>query len=423
MITRQVDRRCVLGARDRVDGRMGRVVKLARAAVIGGGIIGMATARELARRTDAAVTVLEKEPDIAGHQTGHNSGVVHAGLYYQPGSLKARLCRRGTGLLREFAEQAGIAYDECGKLVVARTEDERPGLADIFARSISNGVPDVRMVDAGELRKIEPEVSGVAGIHSPHTAIIDYVAVCRALADDLKLAGGTIMTGNQVSAITDAGSTVRVTATGLTEEYDLVIGCAGLQSDRLARLAGDVSEPRIVPFFGDYYLLRPQRRSLIKGLVYPVPDPRYPFLGIHLTKRYDGEVMVGPNAFLSAARESYARVGVSPRDVASAVSYPGLWRFAAGNARTAVQEARRAFTRSAFIAEARTYVPALRTDDVIRGPRGIRAQAMDRSGHLIDDFVITGSGRMIFLRNAPSPGATSSLAIAEYVVDQALERL
>jgi len=398
-------------------------VKLARAAVIGGGIIGMATARELAHRTDAAVTVLEKEPDIGGHQTGHNSGVVHAGLYYQPGSLKARLCRRGTGLLREFADQAGIAYEECGKLVVARTEAEQPKLADIFQRSLSNGVPDVRMVDGAELCEIEPAVSGVAGIHSPHTAIIDYVAVCRALAADLKLAGGTIMTSNQVTAIHNSGSTVQISATELTEEFDLVISCAGLQSDRLARLAGDGPDPRIVPYFGDYYLLRPERRSLIKGLVYPVPDPRYPFLGIHLTKRYDGQVMVGPNAFLSGARESYSRTGISPRDVASAVSYPGLWRFAAGNIRTALQEARRAFTRSAFIAEARTYVPALRTDDVIRGPRGIRAQAMDRSGHLIDDFVITGSGRMIFLRNAPSPGATSSLAIGEYVVDQALDRL
>ena len=396
---------------------------LARAAVIGGGIIGIATARELARRTDAEITVLEKEHDLAGHQTGHNSGVVHAGLYYQPGSLKAQLCRRGGGLLRDFAAQAGIAYDECGKLVVARTEAERPKLADIFERSVRNGVPDVRMVDAGELREIEPAVTGVAGIYSPHTAIIDYVAVCRALAAELENAGGRIRTGSRVTAIHDSGSGVRVTADGNTEEYDLVIACAGLQSDRLARLAGDGAEPRIVPFFGDYYLLRPERRSLINGLVYPVPDPRYPFLGIHLTKRYDGEVMVGPNAFLSAARESYSRVGVSARDAVSAVSYPGLWRFAAGNAGTAVQEARRAFTRSAFIAEARTYVPSLTTGDVVAGPRGIRAQAMDRSGHLIDDFVITGSDRMIFVRNAPSPGATSSLAIAEHVVDQALERI
>lgn len=402
-------------------------MKLARAAVIGGGIIGMATARELGRRTTAQVTVLEKEPDIAGHQTGHNSGVVHAGLYYQPGSLKARLCRRGTGLLQEFARRAGISYDECGKLVVARTEDERPRLQAIFERSLANGVPDVRLVDAEELTAIEPQVRGVAGIHSPHTAIIDYVAVTRALAAEVRDAGGEIRTGHAAISIERSGRGVRVTTDAgkeqVTDEYDLVISCAGLQSDRLARQAGDEPDPRIVPFFGDYYLLRPERRSLINGLVYPVPDPRYPFLGIHLTRRYDGEVMIGPNAFLSPARESYRRWGISVRDLASAVSYPGLWRFAAGNAGTALHEAARAFTRSAFIAEARTYVPALQTTDVIKGPRGVRAQAMDRSGRLIDDFVITGNDRMIFVRNAPSPGATSSLAIAEYVVGQALERV
>ncbi|WP_230208180.1 L-2-hydroxyglutarate oxidase [Microlunatus sp. Gsoil 973] len=398
-------------------------VKLERVAVVGGGIIGMATARELANRTDAEVTVLEKEPDIGGHQTGHNSGVVHAGLYYQPGSLKARLCRRGTELLQTFAEQAGISYDACGKLVVARTEQERPRLEAIFERSVRNGVPDVSIVDADELTAIEPEVSGVAGIHSPHTAIIDYVAVCRALAADLQRSGGRIRTGAEVTGIARTGDGVRLTTGGETEAYDLVVGCAGLQSDRLARQAGDQTDPRIVPFFGDYYLLRPERRSLVRGLVYPVPDPRYPFLGIHLTKRHDGEVMVGPNAFLAASRESYRRTAISPRDLVSAATYPGLWRFAAGNARTAIKEARRAFTRSAFIAEAQTYVPALTAADVIRGLRGIRAQAMDRTGSLIDDFVITGHGRMIFLRNAPSPGATSSLAIAEYVVDQALERV
>ena len=398
-------------------------VKLDRVAVVGAGIIGMTTARELSRRTDARVTVLEKEPDIAGHQTGHNSGVVHAGLYYQPGSLKARLCRRGTGLLQTFAAENQIAYDECGKLVVARSEEERPRLQAIFERSVRNGVPDVRMVDAEQLAAIEPEVAGVAGIHSPHTAIIDYVAVCRALAADLERSGGRIRTGAEVTKITETAGEVVVSTDDVTEAYDLVVGCAGLQSDRLARRAGDQADPRIVPFFGDYYLLKPDRRSLVKGLVYPVPDPRYPFLGIHLTKRYDGEVMVGPNAFLAASRESYRRTAVSVPDLLSAASYPGLWRFAAGNLRPALGEARRAFTRAAFIAEARTYVPALTAADVIKGPRGIRAQAMDRSGGLIDDFVITGHGRMIFLRNAPSPGATSSLAIAEHVVDQVLDRV
>lgn len=403
-------------------------MKLVRAAVIGGGIIGVATARELGRRTDARVTVLEKEADLAGHQTGHNSGVVHAGLYYQPGSLKARLCRRGTGLLQGFADHAGIAYDECGKLVVARTEAERPRLQAIFERSLANGVPDVRLVDADELRRIEPAVTGVAGIHSPHTAIIDYVAVTRALAADVRNDGGEILTGHEVTGLDRSARGVRVTAAtadhaDVTQEYDLVISCAGLQSDRLARRGGDEPDPRIVPFFGDYYLLRPERRSMINGLVYPVPDPRYPFLGIHLTRRYDGEVMIGPNAFLSPARESYRRWSISVRDLASAAAYPGLWRFALGNAGTAFQEAVRAFTRSAFIAEARTYVPALRTADVIKGPRGVRAQAMDRSGRLLDDFVITGNDRMIFVRNAPSPGATSCLAIAEYVVSQALDRI
>jgi L-2-hydroxyglutarate oxidase LhgO len=397
-------------------------VTTVRAAVVGGGIIGLATARELARRLDAEVTVLEKEDRLAAHQTGHNSGVVHAGLYYQPGSLKARLCRRGVELLADFAGRAGIAYDECGKVVVARTEAELPGLRAIYQRAVSNGVPDVSMIGTTELTELEPHVNGVAGIHSPHTAIIDFVAVARAFADDLVRAGGRIRTGYRVTDLRQTGSTVAVSGAGDTEEYDLVISCAGLQSDRLARRAGDGVEPKIIPFFGDYYLLRPERRSLINGLVYPVPDPRYPFLGIHLTKRYDGEVMVGPNAFLSLARESYRRTGISAKDIASSIGFPGFWRFARTNIGTAAQEARRAFTKSAFMAEAQTYLPELRPSDVVWGPRGVRAQAMDRSGALIDDFVITGSGRLVHVRNAPSPGATSSLAIAEYVVGEALDR-
>lgn len=400
-----------------------------RAAVVGGGIIGAATARRLAL-LDAHVTLFEKEPTLAAHQTGHNSGVVHAGLYYPPGSLKARLCRRGVDLLTDFVAEKGLPYDECGKLVVALDASELSRLDAIEARATANGVPGLRRLGAEAIRSIEPHAVGIAALHSPRTAIIDYTAVTHALAEDVGAAGGVVRTGTTVTGLRTRGDAVVVDTDTDTdsrshdsESFDLVVTCAGLQSDRLARRAGDRADPRIVPFLGDYHLLKPELSRKVRGLIYPVPDPRYPFLGVHLTKRIDGRIMVGPNAFLSPARELYTRWGWSWRDLREAVGFPGFWRFAAHNVPAATRELRTAVSTRRFAAEAAKYVPGLTARDLLPGPRGVRAQAMTADGSLEDDFVISGHGRIVHLRNAPSPGATSSLAIAEYLVDSALERL
>jgi (S)-2-hydroxyglutarate dehydrogenase len=395
-----------------------------RVAVVGGGIIGAAVARRLLEmRPGARVTVLEKEAELAQHQTSHNSGVVHAGLYYTPGSLKARLCRRGVGLLRDYCRDRGLPYDECGKVLVALDETERTRLEDITRRAVANGVPGVRTLDSAQLRRVEPHVRGIAGLHSPETAIADFAAVTRALADDVLAGGGSVRTSFEVTGLRERGGEALVEgADGSQEAYDLVVLCAGLQSDRVAALAGHGPDPRIVPFRGEYHLLRPHRRHLVRGLVYPVPDPRFPFLGVHLTRRVDGEVMVGPNAVLALAREGYGWKDVSARDLRDAVAWPGFRRFAGTHWRTGVTETLGSLSRRRFVAAARRYVPELETDDVVPGPRGVRAQALGHDGALLDDFRITRHGAVLSVRNAPSPAATSSLAIAEHVVDLALGR-
>lgn len=393
-----------------------------RTAVVGGGIIGAATARRLTE-CGATVTLFEKERDLAAHQTGHNSGVVHAGLYYTPGSLKARLCRRGVDLLRDYTAERNLPYEECGKIVVALDDSELGRLDAIGARATENGVPGIRRIGPGEIEAIEPRARGIAALHSPHTAIVDYVAITTALAGDVVAAGGTVRTGTEVTELSPRGDEVLVgTETG-SDAFDLVITCAGLQSDRLARGAGDAANPRIVPFLGDYFLLRPELSTTVRGLIYPVPDPRYPFLGVHLTKRIDGSIMLGPNAFLAPGREAYDRRSGSARDLWDALAFPGFARFAVRNLPAALRELRTAVSTREFVTEAAKYVPGLTVADVERGPRGIRAQAMNPDGSLEDDFVVTGHGRLVHLRNAPSPGATSSMAIAEYLVDAALERV
>ena len=394
-----------------------------RFAVVGGGIVGTAVARRLLQtRPDATVTLLEKEPVLAQHQTSHNSGVVHAGLYYTPGSLKARLCRRGVGLLRAYCHDKGLPYQECGKVLVALDDHERGRLDAIMQRAVANGVPGVRMLDPTQLRKVEPHVRGVGGMHSPETAITDFAAVTRAMADDLVAAGGAVRTSFEVTHLRERGGQAVVTAgNGHEDAYDLVVLCAGLQSDRVAALAGHEADPRIVPFRGEYYLLRRHRLDLVRGLVYPVPDPRYPFLGVHLTRRVDGDVMVGPNAVLALAREGYGWSRVSPRDLREALTWPGFRRFARQHWRTGVHETFGSLSRRRFVAAARRYVPELDVTDVVPGPRGVRAQALGRDGTLLDDFRITRRGPVLSVRNAPSPAATSSMAIAEYVVDLALD--
>lgn len=393
-------------------------------AVVGGGILGVATARRILQlQPDADVTVLEKEPELATHQTGHNSGVVHAGLYYTPGSLKARLCRRGVGLLQEFCATHELIYDECGKVLVALDEVEQSRLADIKDRASANGVPDVREISAAELAEIEPHVTGVAGLHSPHTAIVDYAAVTRAMAQEVAAAGGSVRTSFEVTGIREDGrQSVLTSDDGQDVRADHVVLCTGLQADRVAALAGDEPDPRIVPFRGEYYLLRPERRDLVRGLIYPVPDPRYPFLGVHLTPRVDGEVMVGPNAVLALAREGYGWSQLSPADLRDTLAWPGFRRFAAQHWRTGVMEMLGSLSKQRFVSAARRYVPELTSADVVPGPNGVRAQALGADGALVDDFRITHHGSVLSVRNAPSPAATSSMAIAEHIVDILLDR-
>jgi len=392
-----------------------------RIGVIGAGIIGLAVARRLGElRKGAAITVLEKEPDIALHQTGRNSGVVHAGIYYAPGSLKARLCRRGADLLRAYCGERGIPVVQCGKLVVAVDEREVERLKELERRSRANEVPGVRWLNGSELRDVEPHVSGVAGLHSPGTAVTDYRAVARSLREDVETLGGSVRLGSEVTDIQVRGRTVRVTAGSGELEFDRLVVCAGLQSDRVARLAGDTHEPTIVPFRGEYYRLAPEREQLIRGLVYPVPDPAYPFLGVHFTRRVDGGIDVGPNAVLALAREGYSRSDFRLRDALETVRCRGFRRLARRHWRMGLHEVRLSMRRSAFATEARRYVRDLRDSDLIRGHAGVRAQALDPDGSLVDDFRIGRIGPVTAVRNAPSPGATSSLAIAEHVAEIAL---
>ena len=399
-----------------------------RYAVVGGGIIGTAVARRLLElRPEAQVTLLEKEDRLAAHQTGRNSGVVHAGLYYQPGSLKALLCRRGVGLLKDFCAEKGIAYDEIGKVLVALDAAEEQRLDGIAERARANGVPGIRIIDRAELQELEPHVTGVAGLHSPTTAIVDYPAVTRALAADAEARGAAIRTGFTVGGLRHTTGTlgeqvVVREASGEEIVVDEVILCAGLQVDRLAELAGDAHSPRIVPFRGEYYALVPEKRALVNGLVYPVPDPRYPFLGVHLTPRVDGEVLVGPNAVLAMAREGYRRRDVSPRELAEIVRYAGFRKFARQHWRTGIAELRGSLSKRAFTAAAQRYVPELTTADLVPATAGIRAQALETDGSLVDDFRISRTGAVVAVRNAPSPAATSSLAIAQHIVDTLLGR-
>ncbi|MDD9206376.1 L-2-hydroxyglutarate oxidase [Georgenia sp. 10Sc9-8] len=413
-----------------------------RYAVVGGGILGVAVAHRLLElHPEATVSVLEKEHALARHQTGHNSGVVHAGLYYAPGSLKARLCRQGVGLLKDFCTERELPYRQIGKVLVARDDAESVRLDGIADRAHANGVPGVRRLDAAGLRELEPHVRGVAALHSPTTAIVDYPAITRRLAALVIEAGGQVRTATEVVGLheTATGVLVRTRAGGADprcddgwldgapaddgpagvdgEEFDVVVLCAGLHVDRLARRAGADAAPRIVPFRGEYLALRPGRRDLVNGLVYPVPDPRYPFLGVHLTPRVDGEVLIGPNAVLALAREGYGWRTVVPREVLETLTWPGFAPFARQHWRTGLTETVGSLSRSRFVAAARRYVPELTTADVVPGPRGVRAQAMDRDGSLVDDFRIDRRGRVVALRNAPSPAATSSLAIARHLVD------
>jgi L-2-hydroxyglutarate oxidase LhgO len=377
----------------------------------------LATARELQRRhPDAAVTVVDKETAVASHQTSHNSGVVHAGIYYVPGSLKATLCTRGRRLLQDFCLSRDIPYQECGKVVVARSDVEVPALREIEKRATANQVPGLRWLSSTELRDIEPHAAGVAGLHSPRTAIVDFTAVAAAMAADVE-----VRLGFEVTAIRSSGAEVVLTGPAGEVPADRVVVCAGLQADRVARLAGDTAGPAIVAFRGEYWRLIPTRTHLVRGLIYPVPDPAYPFLGVHFTRRVGGAVDLGPNAVLALAREGYRRRDVQWDDLRQTLAWPGFRRMAGRHWRAGLRELYGSLSKRAFIAEARKLVPEVTEADVVAAPAGVRAQAVDADGSLVDDFRIGWAGdhgRILTVRNAPSPGATSSLAIAEYLVDQ-----
>ncbi len=391
-------------------------------AVIGGGIIGLAVARSLAESSEHRdVAVLEKEDHVAAHQTGHNSGVVHAGLYYQPGSLKATLCRRGGELLHAYCQQRGIDYDECGKLVIARNAAELGRLDVIEQRAIANGVPRLRRIGQEEIPAIEPHARGVAALHSPRTAVVDFARVARSLSEDLQAAGGSVRLGFDVVRLERTHGEIRVhSRSGEVVACSQLVLCAGLQSDRMARLAGAADPTPIVPFRGEYYRLTAGREHLVRGLIYPVPDPSYPFLGVHFTRRVDGPVDVGPNAVLALAREGYRRSDFSGRDVAEMLRARGFRALARRHWRMGAREMRSSLSKRAFVSDARSFVPELRAADLEPARAGVRAQAVGRDGSLVDDFRLVRSGGILSIGNAPSPAATSALAIGQHVAAELL---
>jgi (S)-2-hydroxyglutarate dehydrogenase len=376
-------------------------------AVVGGGILGLAVARELGRRhPDRSVAVLERAREVATGQTGRNSGVIHAGIYYLPGSLKARMCVAGARELYAYCEERGIPFERCGKVIVARNEAELPALDELEQRGRENGVPGLKRLSAEQLSEIEPHCRGVAALHSPYTGIIDFADVARSIARDLEGDGVPVVTGCGVSAIEQRARRIAMLHSAGQTRARFAVFCAGAASDRLAVAAGASPDPRIVPFRGAYVFLRPERRELVRRLIYPVPDPSLPFLGVHLSRHIDGEVSLGPTALLAPRH---------PRELA----WPGTWRMARRWWRTGLGEIRHAVSRKSLAAAAAEYVPEIRPKDFDGGFAGVRAQALGRDGKLVDDFVVSETERALHVRNAPSPAATSSLALAQLIADRA----
>ncbi|HMM97020.1 L-2-hydroxyglutarate oxidase [Phycicoccus sp.] len=387
-----------------------------RVVVVGGGIVGLAVAHRVATDDPAAqVTVLEKETGWSRHQTGRNSGVIHSGLYYAPGSAKARWCRAGVAELLAFAEEAGIAHAVTGKLVVATDPAELPRLEALRKRGLANGL-GVRRLEADEAREHEPHVAALAALHVPETGIIDYTAVCAALVARLEAAGADLRLGAEVLSAREGGHEVTLETTVGPVAADLVVNCAGLHTDVVARRLGHEPSVRIVPFRGEYRELAPEATHLVRGLVYPVPDPELPFLGVHLTRGVDGHVHAGPNAVLALAREGYTWRDVAPRELAGTLAYPGFWRLARRQVRTGAQEVARSLSERRFGDGLRRLVPALRDEDLRPAPAGVRAQAVRPDGGLVDDFLVEHSGRCVHVLNAPSPAATACFQIARHVV-------
>jgi L-2-hydroxyglutarate oxidase len=396
----------------------------ADAVVIGAGIVGLATALALLeRRPGARVVVLEKEKSTAAHQTGHNSGVIHAGLYYKPGSLKATLCARGRRRLERFCEEHDVPFERCGKVVVATRESELPALDEIERRGRANGLTGLRRMDLGELREREPHVGGVAAILVPETGIVDYTEVTRAYARELERRGGTVLTDARVERIQRSTRGVVVESRAGDLEARALVACAGLQSDRVARMAGLDAGVAIVPFRGEYWMLAAERSSLVRHLVYPVPNPAFPFLGVHFTRRIGGGIEAGPNAVLAFAREGYSRTSFDLRDTGALLGWPGFWHIGRKYWRTALAEQARSLSRASFARACAALVPEVGPGDLAPGGAGVRAQAVGRDGALVDDFAIAEDERMVHVVNAPSPAATASLAIGDEIASRAMRWL
>ena len=391
-------------------------------AIIGAGIVGLATALDLVQRFRASVTILEAETKIAQHQTGHNSGVIHAGLYYKPGSEKARNCAIGREAMYRFCAEHGVPHERCGKLVVAFDERELSALDELQRRGSANGLTDIRKLAAAELKEHEPHVAGLGGLYVPQTGIVDYKAVAKKYAELIERAGGVIRTDARLRAVHRRGDELTLQTTHGDFACKQLINCGGLQSDRVARLCGIDPGLQVIPFRGEYYELIPEKRSLVKGLIYPVPDPRFPFLGVHFTRTVHGEIEAGPNAVLAFHREGYSRWDFSARDMWDLASFPGFWKLASKYWRTGMTEMIRSFSKRSFYNSLKRLIPELQMGDIRPLGSGVRAQAVETNGTLVDDFRFVQAERMIHVLNAPSPAATASLAIGRTIADMAAQQ-
>jgi L-2-hydroxyglutarate oxidase LhgO len=386
--------------------------------IIGGGIVGLAVAREITRRLPRLrLAVLEKEARVGTHQSGHNSGVIHSGVYYKPGSIKARTCVPGAAAMVEFCREHGVKYEICGKVIVATSVEELPRLRDLLERGRANGVDGLRMLGPEELREIEPHATGVAALHVPGTGVTDYAKVCEKYAELIEAQGGTIKTSTKVVGLRANENETVIESNRGAVRAGVVINCAGLFSDRISRMAGEHPDVQIVPFRGEYYDLVPARAELVRALIYPVPDPRFPFLGVHFTRRIHGGVDAGPNAIFAFKREGYRAGDFSLRDTAESLMFPGFWRVAAKHWRMGKDEAWRSVSKASFVEGLQRLVPDVKAEDLVPGGSGVRAQAIHRSGALVDDFQFSQTKRMLHLYNVPSPAATASIAIGRTVVE------
>ena len=387
-------------------------------AVIGGGIVGLSTARSLLRRySGAGVLVLEKEAGWARHQTGHNSGVIHSGVYYKPGSFKARFSKEGGERLVEFCQEHGVAHEICGKVIVATKPEEIPSLRNLYERGVKNGL-EVEKIGPEELKELEPHATGIAVLKVPSTGIVDFVGVAEALAKMVAREGGELRTGAEVTGISETGDGVELRTPGESFRARVLVNCAGLYSDRVAALSGVDAGAKIVPFRGEYYELEPERRYLVRNLIYPVPDPNFPFLGVHFTRSVEGGVEAGPNAVLGLAREGYKKKDLNARDLAETLSYPAFWRLVGRNWRTGAGEVWRSLSKKAFVRGLRRLVPEVEEDDLVPTEAGVRAQALMKDGALMDDFLIVEGERSVHVLNAPSPAATACIPIGESIADR-----